>query len=81
MNFDINEIKIGDKVRLGPKNQKPQAYGIVRKIDIQVTMVHYNAEITHFPLYPKTVGSVRKFTHHVIKKEDNDPDMIMKSIL
>lgn len=80
MSFNINAIKIGDKVRIG--TTKTIAYGIVRNIKIDVTHVKYAVEITSslvkkmFRLHETYV-----LRHNALRTEDNDPESIMKSIL
>lgn len=81
--FDIDAIKIGDKVGLGPKHKKAQAYGIVRAITIQPTVVEYKVEITDVVIstHKKHKSTMMTVTHHQIRRETNEPDALMKEIL
>ena len=83
MTFDINQIKIGDRVAVAGNNKPARAYGIVRSIQIYTTHVAYQVEITSLTFKSKSVrkGSCVWMRHSALRRETNEPDMIMKSIL
>jgi len=74
-------VKIGENVRLGKPTQHPQAFGIVRGVKIETTHIQYEVEITHFDKKPAAVGETIYVTHHILRKNDNDPTALLKAIL
>ncbi len=82
MTFDINAIKIGDKVGIGNITRPALAYGVIQKVRINSTHVEYLVEI-HSTARPQLIRlhSMNWFRHTQLRREDNEPDVIMKSII
>ncbi len=77
--FNIETIKIGDKVSIG--KHKPMAYGVVRAVFIESSHVAYKVEVTSWIEKRKNSPSTVVVKHHFIKRDSNDPDDVMKTIL